>query len=55
MNETWTDEVIGRTLYGVGLFGIGYYGQTDWDEITPSAATWTNQVPTAATWAEETS
>ncbi len=55
MNETWTDEIIGRNLYGVGLFGTGYYGQTDWDEITLTAVTWTNQAPDAATWTEETS
>ena len=54
MNETWTDEVIGRTLYGVGLFGTGYYGQTDWHSIPGTTLTWTVQNPASASWTGQT-
>ena len=54
MNETWTDEIIGRNLYGVGLFGTGYYGQTDWDSLPVTSLTWTVQNPSAASWTGQT-
>ena len=54
MNEDWAEEIVGRTLYGSGSFGVGYFGSNEWDGTTPTAATWTDQSSTAATWTEET-
>ena len=53
MNETWTDEVIGRTLYGTGLFGTGYFGQTDWHSVPDTSLTWVVQNPTSTTWTQQ--
>lgn len=55
MNETWTDEVIERKLYGDGLYGIGYFGTPHWEDATPVTVTWSDATPATVTWTEETS